>query len=60
MHESETAVVRPYLSVADVEAAASAVEGPDCQIALPPMELPGHGKLAIYLQGGVQHGLWEG
>jgi hypothetical protein len=29
------------------------------EIAHPPMELPGHGKFAIFIQGGVQHGLWQ-
>jgi len=22
-------------------------------------EVPGHGKFAIYFQGGIQYGLWE-
>jgi hypothetical protein len=29
------------------------------EIAHPPMEIPGHGKFAIYVQGGVHHGLWQ-
>ena len=29
------------------------------EIAHPPMELPGHGKFAIYIQGGSHHGLWQ-
>jgi hypothetical protein len=28
-------------------------------IAHPPLEIPGHGKFAIYFRGGIQHGLWE-
>ena len=31
----------------------------DAEIAHPPMELPGHGTFAIYLQGGIHHGLWQ-
>jgi hypothetical protein len=23
------------------------------------MEIPGHGKCAIYFHGGIQHGLWQ-
>ncbi len=28
-------------------------------VALPPTELAGHGRIAIYVLGGVEHGLWE-
>ena len=59
MHETEEAVVRPYLLVDDIEAAATAVEEQGGEIAHPPMELPGHGKFAIFIQGGIQHGLWQ-
>ena len=59
MHESEQPVVRPYWLVADVERAlATAVEAGG-QIAHPPMEIPGHGTFAIYIHGGVHHGLWK-
>ena len=59
MPESEEPVVRPYLLVDDIDdAAASAVESGG-EIALPPMEIPGHAKFAIYFQGGIQHGLWQ-
>ena len=59
MHESEEPVVRPYLLVDDVEAAAKAAEAAGAEIAHPPMEIPGHGKFAIYIQGGIHHGLWQ-
>lgn len=59
MHESETPVVRPYLRVADIEAAAAAVAEAGGEIAHPPMEIPGLGTFAIYIQGGIQHGLWQ-
>jgi len=26
---------------------------------VPPMEIPGRGRIAIYSQGGVQHAFWE-
>ena len=29
------------------------------EIAHPPMEIPGHGKFAIFIQGGIHHGLWQ-
>ncbi|MDH3255262.1 MAG: hydroxylase [Acidobacteriota bacterium] len=59
MHESEEPVVRPYVLVDDVEAAAKAAVEAGAEIAHPPMEIPGHGTFAILIQGGVQHGLWQ-
>lgn len=29
------------------------------QVAHPPMEIPGRGTFAIYIQGRIQHGLWQ-
>jgi hypothetical protein len=51
--------VRPYLLVDDVEAAAAAAVEAGGEIAHPPMELPGHGTFAIFIQGGIHHGLWQ-
>ena len=59
MHESEEPVVRPYLLVEDIDAAVATAVDAGGEIALPPMEIPGHGKCAIYIQGGIQHGLWQ-
>lgn len=59
MHDSEEPVVRPYLLVDDVEASTKAAEAAGAEIAHPPMEIPGQGKFAIYIQGGVHHGLWQ-
>jgi predicted enzyme related to lactoylglutathione lyase len=59
MHESEEPVVRPYLLVDNIEAAAAAAVEQGAEIAHPSMELPGHGKFAIYVQGGIHHGLWQ-
>lgn len=59
MRADEAPVVRPYLLVEDIEAAVKAAEEAGATIALPPMELPGHGTCAIYLQGGIDHGLWQ-
>jgi predicted enzyme related to lactoylglutathione lyase len=59
MRDTEDPVTRAYLLVEDIEAAAKAAAEAGCEIAMPPMELPGHGKFAIYLHGGIQHGLWE-
>lgn len=59
MHEAEEQVVRPYWLVDDIEAAVAAAVEAGGEVAHPPMEIPGHGTFAIYIQGGVNHGLWQ-
>ena len=59
MHESEEPVVRPYWLVDDIEEAYDAAVKGGAESAHPPMEIPGRGKFAIYIQGGIHHGLWE-
>ncbi len=59
LRDTEDPVVRPYWLVADIEAALAAAVQAGGEIAHPPMEIPGHGKFAIYLQGGNDHGLWQ-
>ncbi len=59
MHEAEEPVVRPYWLVDDIEAAVAAAVAAGGEAAHPPMELPGHGTFAIYIQGGIHHGLWQ-
>lgn len=59
MHETEEPVVRPYWLVKDIEAALDAAVKAGGEMAHPPLELPGHGRFAIYVQGGVHHGLWQ-
>ena len=59
MHPSEEPVVRPYVLVDDLEAAVAIAEAGGGEIALPPTEMPGRGRFAIYIQGGIQHGLWQ-
>ena len=59
MRQSDTPVVRPYLLVDDIEVAVKDAADQGAEIAHPPMELPGHGTFAIYIQGGIQFGLWQ-
>lgn len=59
MHDAEEPVVRPYYLVVDVEAAVKVAADAGAEIAHPPLEIPGHGTFAIYIQGGVHHGLWQ-
>lgn len=59
LHESESSVVRPYWLVDDIEAALGAAVGAGGEVAHPPSEIPGHGHFAIYILGGIHHGLWQ-
>lgn len=59
LRPDEAPVVRPYLLVEDVRAAAERAQKAGAKIAHPPIELPGQGTFAIYIQGGIEHGLWQ-
>ena len=59
MHEAEEPVIRPYWLVEDIDAAIEAALEAGGEVAHPPMEIPGHGTFAIYILGGVHHGLWK-
>ncbi|MFO7664377.1 MAG: hydroxylase [Chloroflexota bacterium] len=59
LRETEEPVVRPYWLVDDIEAALAAALQAGAEIAHPPMEIPGRGTFAIYVQGGNDHGLWQ-
>ena len=60
MRATESPVVRPYLLVDDINAAVEAAENAGAVVAMPPMAMPGdHGTFAIYLLGGIEHGVWQ-
>jgi predicted enzyme related to lactoylglutathione lyase len=59
LRESEEPVIRPYWLVDDIESAVAAAVDAGGELALPPMDIPGHGTCAIYFNGGVEHGLWQ-
>ena len=59
MRETEEPVVRPYWLVDDIEGALAAAVKAGGEVAHPPLEIPGIGTFAIYLQGGNDHGLWQ-
>lgn len=59
MHDQETPVVRPYVLVDDINAAVDAAAKAGAMVALPPMELPGHGTCAIVIHGGIESGFWQ-
>ena len=59
MSADESPIVRPYTLVTDIDAAVETVVAAGAELAHPPLELPGHGTFAIYIQGGIQYGFWE-
>ena len=59
LRATETPVVRPYWLVEDIEQAVDDVKAQGAEIAVPPLEIPGKGKFAIYIMGAVEHGLWQ-
>ncbi|MGD2110922.1 MAG: hydroxylase [Phycisphaerae bacterium] len=59
LQDAEEPVVRPYWLVDNVEAALAAAVDAGGEVAHPPLEIPGHGTFAIYIQGGIHHGLWQ-
>ena len=59
LRDTEAPVVRPYWLVDDIEAALAAATRQGAFVAHEAFELPGKGRFAIYIQGGVEHGLWQ-
>lgn len=59
MHDQEKPIVRTYLRVADIDTAVKRAAELGATVALEPMEIPGRGKVAIYLVGGIEQGLWQ-
>ncbi len=59
LHEQETPTVRTYVRVADVEASTKRAEQLGATVALGPTELPGRGRIAIYLICGIEQGIWQ-
>ena len=59
LRETEAPVVRHYLLVEDIQAVVDAAAKSGAEVALPPMELAGHGTCAIVIQGGIETGFWQ-
>jgi len=58
--DHEEPVVRSYVAVEDIEAAAKAAEAQGALVAYPPTPQGTYGTFAIVMVDGVQHGLWQG
>lgn len=59
MRDDEAPVVRPYVLVENLDEAVAAAAEAGAEIAVPKMEIPGHGTIAIVIQGGIDCGLWQ-
>ena len=59
MHAGEKPAVRPYVMVDDIDAAIAHAREAGAEIAIAGMPIPGRGTIAIYILGGIEHGLWE-
>lgn len=56
----EEPIVRVYLAVDDIERAVKQAEAHGALVAYGPTPQGRRGTFAIVMQGGVQHGLWQG
>ena len=59
MHDQEKPIVRTYLRVTDINTSVQRAAELGATVALEPLEIPGQGKIAIYLYGGIEQGLWQ-
>lgn len=59
MHDAEEAVARPYFITETLNETVDALRALGVEIAVPPMEIPGRGTIAIYFVDGIQYGLWQ-
>ena len=59
MHDQEERIVRTYVRVTDIDQSIQRAADLGGTVALEPMEIAGRGKIAIYLLGGIQQGIWQ-
>jgi len=59
LRDTENPIVRPYMLVEDIQVTVEKAEKSGAMVALPPMELQGHGVCAIVIHGGVESGFWQ-
>ena len=59
LRDTEKPIVRHYVLVEDIHAAVDVAAKSGAEVAVPPMELPGHGTCAIVIQGGIESGFWQ-
>ena len=59
MHAGEVPVVRPYVRVDDLDAAFETVTAIGGIPMVPPTTIEGEGRFALYMHGGIEHGIWQ-
>jgi len=59
LRATENPVVRPYMLVENIQATVDAAAKAGAEVAMPPMEIPGHGTFAIVIQGEIDSGYWQ-
>lgn len=59
LRDDENPVIRPYWLVPNIDESHNVAIRAGGLVAVPPLEIPGHGKFSIYYQGGNDHGLWQ-
>lgn len=59
LRENEEPTVRHYTLVKDIQAAVDSAAELGAEVAVPPMELPGHGTCSIVILSGIELGFWQ-
>jgi uncharacterized protein len=59
MHEQELPTLRTYIRVADLSASVATAQAQGATVLLPDMEIRGRGRIAIFLIGGIEQGIWQ-
>lgn len=59
LRDTEAPTVRHYVLVKDIQAAVDRAVQSGAEVAVPPMELPGHGTCAIVICHGIESGFWQ-
>jgi len=59
MHDAEESVTRTYFLTEDIETVTEGAVASGAELAVPVMEIPGHGKCSIIFRGGNQFGYWQ-
>jgi len=59
MHAQEKPVTRTYVRVQDLARAVEIAGANGATIIVPPMDVGKHGRIAIYVLGGIEQGLWQ-
>jgi predicted enzyme related to lactoylglutathione lyase len=59
LRSTETPVVRPYVLVKDIETSVAAAAKGGATVAMGATEIPGYGRFAIVIHGGIESGLWQ-